>query len=186
MAANRCRALIIDGRSSRPASSSPVEDGIKIAVRPTITGDGFVSLTLDAQNDTATLVLFTNKADPNDPNASTIRLPTLDTTKPTTTIMVADGRTAVIGGLLKNKTFEDERKVPVIGNIPVLGWLFKKREDRIEQRNLTIFITPRIVPLADKSEYDVRRQELHERLSGTKEQPADKQQPLGATESTGP
>jgi type IV pilus assembly protein PilQ len=159
-------------RTLKEATSSPVKDGINIAVTPHITTDGYVQIALKASNDDVSLVVFTNRLNDNDPNGSKIQLPTKNTTTLETTIMCGDGRTGVIGGLLKNKTFEDERKVPLLGSIPVLGWLFKKREDRIERRNLTIFVTPHIVPLNEKSEYELRKAEVQERLSGKKAAPA--------------
>ena len=80
--------------------------------------------------------------------------------------MIADGKTGVIGGILTNESRDDTRQVPLLGTIPGLGWLFKKRSESIEQRNLTIFITPRIIPNSDKSEYEDAKLKLRERLSG--------------------
>ena len=82
--------------------------------------------------------------------------------------MVADGDTAVIGGLLKNTTTEDETKVPVLGDIPILGWLFRKKEEVVVQRNMTIFITPRIVDLDDEDELEDVKLRIREQLSGLK------------------
>ena len=70
-----------------------------------------------------------------------------------TKIMVADGDTAVIGGILTNVVDEDRREVPGLGSIPILGWLFKGKRDS-RQRNLNIFITPRIVQLTEKDELE--------------------------------
>jgi len=155
-------------RSLKEAQSSPVKDGIKIIVTPHITSDGFVSVTLEANNDDATLETFTNRADPQDQNGSVIKLPQINQTKIKTSIMVQDSRTGVIGGLLRNRTVERESHIPLLGDIPVLGWLFRKTEDTVEKRNLTIFITPRIVHLEDGSEFEKRRQELKTKLSGIK------------------
>lgn len=155
-------------RSLKEAQSSPVKDGIKITVTPHITSDGFVSVTLEATNDDATLETFTNKIDPNDPNASTIKLPQINQTKLKTTIMVQDSKTGVIGGLLRNRTVAREAHIPLVGDIPILGWLFRKTEDTVEKRNLTVFITPRIVHMEDGGEFEKRRQELKAKLSGLK------------------
>jgi type IV pilus assembly protein PilQ len=155
-------------RTLKEATSSPTKDGITIEVTPHITTDGYVQIVLKASNDDVTLVTFSNKSNDNDPNGSIIQLPTKNTTTLATTIMCGDGRTGVIGGLLKNKNFEDERKVPVLGSIPVFGWLFKKREDRIERRNLTIFITPHIVPITEKTPFEQTKEAVLERLSGQK------------------
>ena len=159
-------------RSLKEAQSSPVNDGIEIKVTPQITSDGFVRITLSAKNEDVTLETFTNKANPDDPNASTIKLPQKSITEMGTIIMVMDGKTAVIGGLLRNRTVEQEAHVPVIGDIPILGWLFRKTENRVEKRNLTIFITPRIVHMEDGGEFEKRRQELKTKLSGLKPKPA--------------
>jgi general secretion pathway protein D len=63
----------------------------------------------------------------------------------TTSVLVADGQTAVIGGLIRDNVITNERKIPLLGDIPVLGWLFKFRSKRIEKTNLLIFLTPTIV-----------------------------------------
>ena len=80
--------------------------------------------------------------------------------------MIADGKTGVIGGILTNRSQDETRQIPLLGSLPGLGWLFKKREESIEQRNLTVFVTPRIIPTSDTSEYEDARMRLKERLSG--------------------
>jgi type II secretory pathway component GspD/PulD (secretin) len=63
----------------------------------------------------------------------------------TTSVLVQDGQTAVIGGLIRDNVVKGERKIPLLGDIPVLGWLFKFRSERTEKTNLLIFLTPTIV-----------------------------------------
>jgi type IV pilus assembly protein PilQ len=58
---------------------------------------------------------------------------------------VTDGTTAVIGGILKTQETTTEDKTPGISNIPLLGWLFKRTDNRNESQELLIFITPRII-----------------------------------------
>ena len=96
--------------------------------------------------------------------------------------MVMDGKTAVIGGLLRNRTVEREAHIPLVGDIPILGWLFRKTENTVEKRNLTIFITPRIVHMEDGGEFEKRRQELKTKLSGLKPKPATDGGPKALTE----
>jgi type IV pilus assembly protein PilQ len=155
-------------RSLKEASTSPVNDGITIKVTPHITGDGFVSITLDASNTDVTLDTYTNKKNDEDPNASTIKLPIKSTQLLKTTIMIQDGKVGIIGGLLRDRTVEKEAHIPLLGDIPILGNLFKKREDTKEKRNLTIFITPRIIHTDSKSEFEKQREALKSRLSGIK------------------
>ena len=63
----------------------------------------------------------------------------------TTEMLVGDGDTVVIGGLYKHSFREAQANVPGLSDVPVLGWLFRKRSkiDKIEE--LIIFITPRIM-----------------------------------------
>jgi len=62
-----------------------------------------------------------------------------------TTVDVKDGQTLVIGGLIKKKKLTTVERVPVLGNIPVVGNLFKKTGHQVEKTNLLVFITPRVV-----------------------------------------
>jgi len=60
-------------------------------------------------------------------------------------VMVKDGETLVIGGLTTGQEEESRRQVPFLGNIPILGWLFKGREASEQKGELVIFVTPRII-----------------------------------------
>jgi type IV pilus assembly protein PilQ len=150
----------------KEAATSPVKDGIDITATPHITSDGYVSIELKVTNKQATLVQFTNGQPSSSSTFAAIQLPTLNSTELATSIMIADGKTGVIGGILNNTANEENRQIPLIGSIPGLGWLFKKRIESVEQRNLTIFITPRIIPLADKSEFEESKLRVREKLSG--------------------
>ena len=63
----------------------------------------------------------------------------------TTKLVVQDQQTVVIGGLIRNVTSRSEEKVPVLGDIPVLGALFRKRTNTVEKRNLVLVMTPYII-----------------------------------------
>jgi type IV pilus assembly protein PilQ len=65
----------------------------------------------------------------------------------TSSILVDNGSTVVIGGVRKRREFTSEDRVPFLGEVPVFGWLFKRRTENVEPENLEllIFITPRIL-----------------------------------------
>jgi general secretion pathway protein D len=63
----------------------------------------------------------------------------------TTTVVVADKDTVVLGGLTRDTAQETTKKIPILGDIPILGWLFKSHTSDVEKTNLLIFLTPRIV-----------------------------------------
>jgi general secretion pathway protein D len=62
-----------------------------------------------------------------------------------TTVIVQDGRTVVISGLMQERTEEVETRVPLLHRIPILGWLFKYRSTTKVKNNLLVFLTPHII-----------------------------------------
>ncbi len=71
--------------------------------------------------------------------------PTTYTRTANTTVIVHNEETVVIGGMIGQDTNEDDYKVPLLGDVPVLGWLFKSHSSSQDKTNLFIFITPHIV-----------------------------------------
>lgn len=67
-----------------------------------------------------------------------------------TKVSINDGSTIVVGGLMRNQKIETETKVPILGDIPLLGWFFKNKTSENSKTNLLIFITPKVVTEADK------------------------------------
>lgn len=67
------------------------------------------------------------------------------TRKAVTTVTVRDRDTIAMGGLMRDKTIDTESKVPLLGDIPVLGWLFKTKSKKVEKVNLLFFLTPKIM-----------------------------------------
>ena len=70
-----------------------------------------------------------------------------------TKLVLHDGQTAVLGGLMTDKEVKNENKIPILGDIPVLGWIFKGSITQKEKRNLLVFITPTII----KGESQIQR-----------------------------
>ncbi len=108
--------------------------GIKLTLTPQITSDDNVKLDVSqeisdvvASSSTNANGLITNKR-----SAST-------------TVVVKDRQTMVIGGLIRDNVTSSTSKVPLLGDIPLLGWLFKSKTTSIEKTNLMIFITPYII-----------------------------------------
>lgn len=62
-----------------------------------------------------------------------------------TTVIVKDNQTVVIGGLIDDSSTRNDTKIPVLGDMPVLGWMFRKRTQSNEKTNLYIFLTPRVI-----------------------------------------
>lgn len=104
---------------------------LKLTVTPHVTADNKIALK----------VLI----DKNDVGVQTVIGPTIITKKVETELLISDGDTIVIGGIIKsNKNVTDEG-FPVLQHIPVLGWLFKSRINTEQKQELLVFLTPRIV-----------------------------------------
>jgi general secretion pathway protein D len=83
-----------------------------------------------------------------------------------TTVVVRDQQTMVIGGLISNRSSDSERKFPVLGDLPLIGWLFKTWSDQDQKTNLIIVLTPYIVRSREDFQkiYERKMQERQEFL----------------------
>jgi len=111
------------------------EIGVKMIVTPHITSNK--TLRLHILPEFSVLVERVTVA--------TSNVPVVDTRKFDTTAVVKDGQTVVLGGLRKKDTTQQTNKVPVLGDIPLLGNLFKFQGEATVSNELVIFITPRIM-----------------------------------------
>lgn len=147
--ANNVEAVIEDGYEVpyvTPASStSPATVAFKAAklsltVTPQITPEGSVRMALFVRNDEP---LFDQAQQGNPPiKSSTVK----------TNVVVENGGTVVIGGIYVTKSTKKGEKVPLFGDIPFFGWLFKFNNESGSRREVLVFITPRIV--SDKLRFD--------------------------------
>jgi len=71
--------------------------------------------------------------------------PTTNKRSASTTVVATTGQTIVIGGLIRDNVISEERKIPLLGDIPLIGWLFRFENETIEKTNLMIFLTPHII-----------------------------------------
>ncbi len=102
----------------------------------------------------------------------------LATRKVKTNIVIRNGDTAVLGGLTKEDDRETITKVPLLGDIPILGWLFKSRQNSKEKTNMLIFLTPKIIRTSEDNQ-KLLGQKLDQRLDYVKS--VGGRDPYGAT-----
>jgi type IV pilus assembly protein PilQ len=72
-------------------------------------------------------------------------VPAINTQKTQTETMLIEGQRLVIGGITQIKTRDQTRKVPIFGDIPVLGWLFKQKGQNDQKHELVVFLTPSVL-----------------------------------------
>jgi type IV pilus assembly protein PilQ len=109
---------------------------LSLKVTPQITPDNRIILDLDVKDDAVGTVVVTSGG---------VNVPSIDTREIATQVLVNDGQTVVLGGILTTTQREDDTKVPYLGDIPVLGHLFKTTNHKDDKDELMIFITPKIV-----------------------------------------
>ncbi|MHC4924152.1 MAG: hypothetical protein ACYTG4_08750 [Planctomycetota bacterium] len=95
-------------------------------------------------------------------SGQTIFLPRESTSTLVTTLLVDHGQTAVLGGLMQDNTAESVDKVPFLGDLPLLGWLFKTESRSKQRQQLMIFMTPWLIG-DSTTQRDVIRNELERR-----------------------
>ncbi len=113
-----------------------VDVGVKLRVRPLTGGGGEVTLTIAPEG---TEVSNVSELDPQ------TGLPVLSTRQTGTTVRVTDGETVMIGGLSQQQLEDRVTKIPVLGDLPLLGNLFRSRRRSAVKSELVVFITPHIL-----------------------------------------
>jgi general secretion pathway protein D len=120
------------------------------------------------------------KASQNDPTVTGIGLPTTTRTA-ITEVMVRDRDTIAMGGLLRDREVVINNKVPILGDIPVLGWLFKNKSRQVEKVNILFFMTPKILSPYAKTASANTKNILQKRTQGMKDMFQDDDRDPNAT-----
>ena len=109
---------------------------LSLKVTPHITPDSRIILDLDVRDDNVGTIVVTSGG---------VNVPSIDTREITTQVLVNDGQTVVLGGILETTSRDVATKVPWLGDVPVLGNLFKTTTKTDDKDELLIFVTPKIV-----------------------------------------
>jgi general secretion pathway protein D len=117
--------------------------GIILQVTPFITSDGLIEMILAPQ--ISSLSDQTIPISGGGTNGSPIGAPIINIRSADTVVVTPDGQTVVIGGLMQNQKTQTETKIPLLGDIPLLGNLFKRKLKQSVKTELLIFLTPHIV-----------------------------------------
>ena len=111
--------------------TSFAQANLSLKVTPQITPDDHINMKLDISNDTQ--------------GANTNAGPLINTNKIVTQTLVENGGTVVVGGVYTLDSTDSTSQVPLLGDIPVIGWLFKTNTKLENKKELLIFITPKIL-----------------------------------------
>ena len=109
---------------------------LELKVTPQITPDNRINMNLEITQDAQSGEFITSNSN---------SVPIIDRTGIETTALVGNGQTIVLGGVFQLEEIKTTRKVPVLGDIPYVGRLFKSELEQYEKREILIFITPKII-----------------------------------------
>jgi type IV pilus assembly protein PilQ len=109
---------------------------LALKVTPQITPDNRIILDLNVKKDSVGRVVVASGG---------VNVPSIDTRKISTQVLVNDGQTVVLGGILETERRATEKKVPWLGDIPFFGYLFKTTSNVNKKAELLIFVTPKIL-----------------------------------------
>jgi type IV pilus assembly protein PilQ len=115
--------------------------GNTLVVKPSVNKDNFITLAVKPE--------ISNKVGDQDffpPGATQpVKSPIIDTRSLESNVLIKSGDTLAIGGLLQDEVVKSRTKVPIMGDVPVLGYLFQSRTNVRTKRNLLVFVTPTII-----------------------------------------
>ncbi len=136
--------------SSGPATTAEsvnfMEVGVKLYVTPTIHNDGFITVKIKPEVSSATGKITTS-------NNNTI--PIIETSEAETKVMIKDGVTIILGGLIKEEIIKTDKRVPLLGKLPLLGFAFRSENHSVQKTEIAIFIKPTIIS-GDVSDHDIQ------------------------------
>ncbi|HVR25383.1 MAG TPA: type IV pilus secretin PilQ [Candidatus Polarisedimenticolia bacterium] len=125
--------IVTQAQLGGPPTVTYVDAFLRLTVTPQITSENTIFLNVDVENTTPN---FGEEVQGN---------PELITQQATTQVLVTDGGTVVIGGVIQTQNSINITQVPLLGNLPILGNLFKHTQVNTENQELIFFITPRII-----------------------------------------
>lgn len=137
----------------KEAEKSPVKVGFQLFLIPhVVTGTNKILMTVIPQDESLTGTSaaaavhgFNRFTAQSGATTATIDLPQKRQATIVTHMILESGQTMVVGGLVQDRVQHTVRKIPYAGDLPLLGWLFKRKEDQTTKDHLFVFITPRIV-----------------------------------------
>ena len=117
--------------SAQGTQTQFVDATLKLEVTPSIVGDGNIVLQLKINKDS--------------PQATTAAQPPINKMEINTQLLMSNGQIAVIGGVFTENLVNSIQKVPILGDLPMIGWLFRNERDSDDRKQIFIFVAPQII-----------------------------------------
>jgi type II secretory pathway component GspD/PulD (secretin) len=114
-----------------------IDVGVKLYVTPTINKEGFVTMKIKPE--------VSSKSSDYTYGSPETKVPVVETTQAETSVTIKDGTTIIIAGLIKDERSDTVDKIPLLGDIPIVGIMFRKTVKEIKKQEIVIFLTPHII-----------------------------------------
>jgi type IV pilus assembly protein PilQ len=131
-----------------------LDTGTKLSFRPFICDDGYIRMDIHSKDSSGEL------------NAQNV--PDETSAELVSNIMVKDGQTVAIGGLFRDKITTTRTQVPVLGDLPVIGWAFRGTTDQSERQEVMVLLTPHIITEPEQTEGDARAADVSRKRIGAR------------------
>ncbi len=132
-----------------------LDTGTKLSFRPYISEDGYIRMDIHPKDSSGSL--------------SDDGIPNEDSAELVTNIMVKDGQTIVIGGLFRDKTTVTKTQIPLLGDIPFAGALFRGTSDKTERQEVMVLLTPHIIEEPNETDAIARAEDVNRKRAGVKD-----------------
>jgi type IV pilus assembly protein PilQ len=142
-------------QTSTTQSVAFLETGTRLAFRPYIGDDGYIRMDIYPKDSDGTLKTQNN-------------IPDETSTELRTNVLVKDGQTVVIGGLFRDSVVTSKNQVPVLGDLPLVGVLFRGKKDTTNREEVIVILTPHIIADASQTHPDQRLEDIRLKRDGAK------------------
>jgi type II secretory pathway component GspD/PulD (secretin) len=136
-----------------------LETGTKLSFRPYVGNDGLIRMDVHPKDSSATLR-----------TAGTSTLPDETSAELATNIIVKDGQTILIGGLFRDKITTTRTQVPLLGDLPLLGVLFRGKADQVQREEVIVLLTPHIIHDPNEVAGWAQEDDIRSKMSGAEEE----------------
>jgi len=136
-----------------------LDTGTKLSFRPYIGNDGYIRMDIHPKDSSGEVRTSGDTTVPDETSAELV-----------TNILVRDGQTIVIGGLFRDSVSTVRTQVPILGDIPILGLLFRGKADQIKREEVVVLLTPHIIKEPSQTNGDARAEDVRRKRFGVKDE----------------
>ncbi len=133
-----------------------LDTGTKLSFRPYIGNDGYIRMDIQPKDSSGTL--------------KSNNIPDEYSAELATNVMVKDGQTIVIGGLFRDVVVTSRKQVPLLGDLPLIGGLFRSTTDSTTRQEVIVLLTPHIIDEPEETNSDARADDVRRKRFGAKDE----------------